>query len=345
MGRFLILYLYGGLYADLDVLPNRDRYDLCSLGICRMRARKPAHKWEWEMEVLVATAGNPILMEYLQHIVQEVASRKYETGFFRHARCRYIYHTTGPSSLARFLKDPSRKAVRRQLIFFELNRPEIANVLSAWAKQSYDVISHFSMSYDTKELQIPVLVSKASVDLPCRPPVDRKRLSSKRAWHVFVNGDVLGKPAPSQMLVAVVKDEEGVEKEEDSEVDAIVESQLFIVQNADFDSPGHLEIAEGSRAVRRRLRSGGMVRASDDEGIGAQQEMVEALSQRCERAETLNVAWAEHMVSHWNCVASQQVLADAPQVVANHLQGAYVEHENAKRAAQQASRSVRTHRV
>ena len=61
IGRILILYVYGGLYADLDVLPNRERIAQCSLGIARMRARPPVQRWEWEMELLVATAGSPTI--------------------------------------------------------------------------------------------------------------------------------------------------------------------------------------------------------------------------------------------------------------------------------------------
>ena len=37
--RFFVLYLYGGLYADMDVLSNRETYPQVTLGLCKMASR------------------------------------------------------------------------------------------------------------------------------------------------------------------------------------------------------------------------------------------------------------------------------------------------------------------
>ena len=65
VGRFFILFKYGGLYADLDVFPNLATFPLVPLGLCKMLARETPsmrHRHEWEIEVLVATAGNDFLL-------------------------------------------------------------------------------------------------------------------------------------------------------------------------------------------------------------------------------------------------------------------------------------------
>ena len=36
---FFILYKYGGLYADLDIFPNLEKFPLVPLGLCKMLAR------------------------------------------------------------------------------------------------------------------------------------------------------------------------------------------------------------------------------------------------------------------------------------------------------------------
>ena len=344
IGRILILYVYGGLYADLDVLPNRERFAQCSLGIARMRARPPVQKWEWEMELLVATAGNPILMEWLRHIVHQVQERPYEKGFFKNARCRYIYQTTGPASMARFLKHPSRKQLREQLCFYEMNRPELAKDLSAWSKRSFDVITHFSMSYDTKEAQVLVDVSDKQVDLPPPQARSRKRLLSKCAGHCFVAEQALEESAPSQIQVECQKTEEelgvgkktkGMEKEQSSFAAATCATRkeaLKVIPNDQvFDS---VPLAK----VRPRWRHLSLVETSTPgestdaaaSSIGASEEMAMALSQRCEHAEAFNSAWVSHMVNHWHCVAYQTVMQDAPEIVQRQLRAAYAEHVRVK---------------
>ena len=68
VGRFFILYVHGGLYADLDTFPNLVRFPIVPLGLCKMLARKTPllrQKPEWEIEVVVAEKGNPAILNIL----------------------------------------------------------------------------------------------------------------------------------------------------------------------------------------------------------------------------------------------------------------------------------------
>ena len=77
--RFFILFKYGGLYADLDVFPNLATFPLVPLEMCKVLARDTPtmrYRHEWEIEVLVATAGNRFLLEILQGMVRAIAEKK-----------------------------------------------------------------------------------------------------------------------------------------------------------------------------------------------------------------------------------------------------------------------------
>ena len=322
IGRILVLYKYGGLYADLDILPNRERYEQCSFGIARMRARKPAQKWEWEMELLVSTAGNPVLLDWLQHIAVEVGEKSYSQGFYQSARCRYVYQTSGPASMTRFLKHSARGAVRDQMPFFDINRPERSNELSAWAKRSYDAISHFSMSYDTKEDEILVAVSEHLVELPRRRPVERRRQCFKGPVHL-ARSQIQGVPVQSQ---ETVKEEQGLQTEKSvkkEERDSIVNFERgFEVIGEETRGSGretlrHEADTPASQAAPKRPCSRND-QVSDAAGARASEKVeatVLALSQRCERAEALNAAWISYMVDHWDRAAWQTVRDEAPEIV------------------------------
>ena len=68
IARFFLLYIYGGLYADLDVLPNREMYPQVTLGFCKMPSRALSQPAEWEIEMVIATRGNLSLLKLLDHM-------------------------------------------------------------------------------------------------------------------------------------------------------------------------------------------------------------------------------------------------------------------------------------
>ena len=105
LARFLILYYYGGLYADLDTFPNRRTYPQVSLDLPKIASRAPSQDAEWEMEVVVATRGNDAFLGIMASMVRNYKARltaqyaKYYGTF----PCRIIFHTTGPKALSRHL--------------------------------------------------------------------------------------------------------------------------------------------------------------------------------------------------------------------------------------------------
>ena len=122
IGRIAILHSYGGLYADLDTTPNRLTYGQAQLALQsvlapttwresegegheqRLAGRQPVHE-QWDMEVLVGAAGAPVFLRWLQHMSEEIGCREYhsEASFWRTARMRYVFHTTGPLAMEGFL--------------------------------------------------------------------------------------------------------------------------------------------------------------------------------------------------------------------------------------------------
>ena len=78
VARFFILFKYGGLYADLDVFPNLEKFPLVPLGLCKMVARstrKMQRSPEWEIELVVATAGNQFILEILAGMERAIVEK------------------------------------------------------------------------------------------------------------------------------------------------------------------------------------------------------------------------------------------------------------------------------
>jgi len=99
--RFLILYEYGGLYIDLDCYPVENLKLLeCDFAVAKTRLTyKP-----YEMEILQSKKNNEILLEYLRYVKNQVIIKN-EIAIYKKWKCRYVYQTTGPMCLCRFLKN------------------------------------------------------------------------------------------------------------------------------------------------------------------------------------------------------------------------------------------------
>ena len=138
IGRLAILHSYGGLYSDLDCMPNRAWYGQAELALSRVKKlqklgrvgtpklglavkktmkkkrlgltsrHKPTSREADEyldMEVIIGSAGNSMFLDWLAHVHQEIASKPYaqKKTFWYCAKMRYVFHTTGPHSMNRFL--------------------------------------------------------------------------------------------------------------------------------------------------------------------------------------------------------------------------------------------------
>ena len=185
IGRFFVLFLYGGLYADLDVFPNRDTFPEVELGFCKMASRKIFKRPEWEIEIVVATRGNQWLLALLWHMCVATEDKNAKKGYHLMKPCRYIYNTTGPTSVFNFF---ARSEYEPSIVFFSMCRPvsdlQSQVVLDATGRiggyqptlSRYDVLSAFSMSYQGMPAVSNSPLSFLDVDLPLFPVTVNRRL-------------------------------------------------------------------------------------------------------------------------------------------------------------------------
>ena len=86
VARFFILFKFGGLYADLNVFPNLEKFPLVPLGLCKMRPinRKP----QWAFDVVVAKAGNECILKILEDMSTAMAL------YTKNRKCHAALYTT-----------------------------------------------------------------------------------------------------------------------------------------------------------------------------------------------------------------------------------------------------------
>ena len=99
--RFLILHKYGGLYADLDIFPKLKKLKDKDLIISYKKGQKREH---FEMEVVQSKKNNKFLLDFLDHVKKQI-KEKNKVKIYDTWKARYVYQTTGPYSLHRFLKE------------------------------------------------------------------------------------------------------------------------------------------------------------------------------------------------------------------------------------------------
>ena len=88
IGRIAILHAYGGMYADLDTLPNRQWYSQAQLAVACVSA--PTAGWKYsekdcdkpsedklEMEVIVGAYGEPFFLRWLRRMAEEIDDKPY----------------------------------------------------------------------------------------------------------------------------------------------------------------------------------------------------------------------------------------------------------------------------
>ena len=91
---------------------------------------------------------------------------------------RYVFHTTGPYGMNRFLKLPVNAAKLERMKFVECNWFKDAEALNENRKRVFDVISYQSQSYFTKEHEIRVQVGLGDKVLLPLPTTKRMRVKS-----------------------------------------------------------------------------------------------------------------------------------------------------------------------
>ena len=132
------------------------------------------------MEVVVGTAGNIIFLDWLDYIQKQILEKSYTapTSFWHNARMRYVFHTTGPYSMNRFLKLPDISKRIKNMKTLECNHFKETKTMTAKQKRFFDVISYQSQSYFTDEHEIRVQVGAGTKQLPPIPTSKRMRTKS-----------------------------------------------------------------------------------------------------------------------------------------------------------------------
>ena len=135
--RFIILHKYGGLYADLDIYPNIDKLKQHKIIVSEQNDKRKLI----EMEVLQSDKNNPLLLNFLDY----VESQKEKIDSYKQWKMRYVYQTTGPFSLQRFIK--KKPDIEKYIINVPKN---YKNNISLNLKGNEDFISFPSCSYKDK---------------------------------------------------------------------------------------------------------------------------------------------------------------------------------------------------
>ena len=154
--KMAILHHYGGLYVDLDVLPNRSEYHACELGLCevpRWRCRGPDHGGGsvvrggsvMEMEVLMAKAGHPIFLRWMAYTHTQVLQKGKIKVYHRRRPGRFVLHTTGPYAFTRFIRSEGLY----NFTHLKLNRPDCIGHLEKHPEElkNYEFLSYPSCSW------------------------------------------------------------------------------------------------------------------------------------------------------------------------------------------------------
>ena len=176
IARICILHHYGGMYIDLDVVPNCESFAQVPLAVQKayvsgyktLKSKRPSKKKQHplyhkinsiDIAVLIANQYNPVLLRWLAFIRKQLAVRRYEENpVWANRKMQYIHSTTGPECFKRFLRTPANKALLPTLKYISSNNFSHALELTRMEQRNFDVLSFHSCSYfgEKKAFQIPV---------------------------------------------------------------------------------------------------------------------------------------------------------------------------------------------
>lgn len=154
--RFLIIYQFGGLYVDLDCLPNTDEDFIINkneLYLCNYLwtpNKELEDKPVVDIELIYSPKYNNDLYNYLLYIPTQIIEKN-ET-LPDSWKIRYIFQTTGPVSFRRYLKLNKIKhnlintcGIKKEIKYGDL---EGVDINKEFGNQDYKIISYFSLSYN-----------------------------------------------------------------------------------------------------------------------------------------------------------------------------------------------------
>jgi len=138
--RFLILYDEGGMYVDMDVFPLKKKYEYDRLAFCEYYYTPKKPHTNTDMEVIYAPKGSEVMYDFLKFVETQIKEKSISLP--KSWKIRYIFYTTGPRALMKFLK---KHKVEYDEIKSNLGKEDS---LKQFKGVDYDVVSYFSMSYN-----------------------------------------------------------------------------------------------------------------------------------------------------------------------------------------------------
>lgn len=105
--RFLILYHYGGLYSDMDIMPRIENLDFIFENENNYFVSKYVNKNNDIYDIEILSSCNPreaLFYDYLFYIPTQI-EEKNKIEVYKNWKIRYVFHTTGPRAFNRFLKN------------------------------------------------------------------------------------------------------------------------------------------------------------------------------------------------------------------------------------------------
>jgi len=93
--RFIVLYHYGGLCSDLDVIPLRPTYEVED----KILVYSPKL---FNYEVIISKPNQEIFLDFLRYVKEQI-ELKDKLPIYDTWKARYVFQTTGPRSFKRFL--------------------------------------------------------------------------------------------------------------------------------------------------------------------------------------------------------------------------------------------------
>ena len=134
--RFIILHKYGGLYADLDTIPLIKKLKSSTFIVAEKRR---SNRKQYELEIIQSIKNHQYLLKYVDYIKSQI-EEKDKVEVYDKWKMRYVFQTTGPYSLTRFL------STQEDFDTYNINAPETADN-SLNLKGNEDFISYPSCSY------------------------------------------------------------------------------------------------------------------------------------------------------------------------------------------------------
>jgi len=95
--RFIILYHYGGLVSDLDIIPLKTEYKMEDT----ILIYSPNVLFNYE--VIISKPKQEIFLSFLRYVKEQIQIKN-ELPIYKVWKARYVFQTSGPHSFKRFIK-------------------------------------------------------------------------------------------------------------------------------------------------------------------------------------------------------------------------------------------------